>query len=175
MARKTIVKLDMKKWADSLFGQIEAEQTKRFVAYAERQMKSIGEAFNAWESSGNLIDSLCYAVYHNGRPAKMDYYRSPQATDTSELHEFSKEHREQVNGRALAERFLTDFKPSKKQGWEVFWAVLAPYWGYWEQGHYNVCFKQRVQFSVMAQQFDLVKETLEPKCKTTFVINVPTY
>ena len=43
----------------------------------------------------------------------------------------------------------------------VLFAILAPYWGYWEAGHNNI-FLGRVQFAAMTQFYDIIKGELKP-------------
>lgn len=171
----TIVRLNVKKWADGLFGKIEKEQTNRLLKYAEKEMRAIGNSFIAWEETGNLADSLCYAVYHNGKLAGSGYYRPEMATLPSKLHELSPAITKEVYGHALAQEFIATYQPTQKKGWQVVWGALAPYWAYWEAGHYNVLLKQGARFEVMTQHKDKIDGELSPKCKTTIQINVPTY
>ena len=62
----------------------------------------------------------------------------------------------------------------------VFFAILAPYWGYWEKG-----FNMKVgwegnrtaifqQFAVMSQFYDIVKSNLKP-ARTRLKVYVPKY
>lgn len=70
-----------------------------------------------------------------------------------------------VNGHQLAEEYLSRAESKCKSGeWKVFFAICAPYWGYWEQG-----FTMRgrhsskfVQFSVMTQFYDQLNADLKP-------------
>ena len=109
------------------------EQTTRLIAYAEQQMEKIGERI-AWNDHGNLLDSLCWAVYYNGNMRRCGYYRKSEAIEDTYLHALSKSIRQPINGHAEAQTFLAQYVPTEQSGWEVIWAVAAPYWGYWEKG-----------------------------------------
>ena len=56
--------------------------------------------------------------------------------------------------------FLQRSQPSTK-GWRVFFAILAPYWGYWESGHKNVMTDKFEKFAVMTHVYDEVKRELK--------------
>lgn len=150
-------------------------QTELLIDYADKRIKSIGSDFQAWDRTGNLLDSLCYAVYYNGIAKKKDYYRNKGAFDDAYLHELSKFPLKQLSdGRIAAQNFLANYK-ADGNGWEVVFGVLAPYWGYWEQGHINKLMGgQFVRFNVMAQQYDQVEKDLKP-AKTIFKVFVPEY
>lgn len=82
---------------------------------------------------------------------------------------------EPVDGRRRAEGFIEkESKNSKSGQWKVFFAILAPYWGYWEKGHHNVFTKKFEQFAVMTQFYDRVKEDLKP-ARTRIRVSVAKY
>lgn len=82
---------------------------------------------------------------------------------------------EPVNGHALAQDFIDKFAKKSKEGqWTVFFAILAPYWGYWEQGHNNRLARRFLRFQVMTEFFDQVKQDLKP-AKTRLKIHVEKY
>ena len=149
------------------------EQTTRLIAYAEQQMEKIGERI-AWNDHGNLLDSLCWAVYYNGNMRRCGYYRKSEAIEDTYLHALSKSIRQPINGHAEAQTFLAQYVPTEQSGWEVIWAVAAPYWGYWEKGHQNVMLKSFVKFSVMAHRYDVIRKQLKP-AKVRFHTYVPKY
>ena len=160
----------------------EVEQTERFVAYAKEQVQLMGieieQLITSQDgSTGNLLDSLCWAVWHNKHRKGMGYYRDPMAMEDSYLHEFS-QNRESVNGRFLAQQFLMQYQSNLtiNSGWQIVWGVLAPYYAYWEAGHINKLYGgQFVKFEAMSQRYDHIKAELEPKCRTHFEVQVPTY
>lgn len=151
------------------------EQTKRLISYAEERILQIGADFQSWDRTGNLLDSLCWAVHYDGKRKKFGYYRSQGATDDAYLHELSKPPLKQLSdGRIAAQNFLANHNPTTK-GWELVFGVLAPYWGYWEKGHINKLMGgQFVKFAVMTQHYDQIKSDLKP-AKTTFTVEVPKY
>lgn len=153
------------------------EQTNRLIAYAESEIKSIGndisvaQTRNNLDRTGNLLDSLCFAVYYNGKLQKHGYYRSRVAVEDSALHEWSRPTGESVDGHLLAQNFIAQYRP-KENGWEVFFAVLAPYWGYWEKGFVITHTGTHFEWAVMTSHLDTVKQDLAPsdvRLRNTFV------
>lgn len=70
---------------------------------------------------------------------------------------------EPVNGHALAEAYLAKApKTCKEHQWKVFFAICAPYWGYWEEGFRNVRTGTFMQFQVMTEIYDMMKADLKP-------------
>lgn len=84
---------------------------------------------------------------------------------------------EKVEGRKLALDYIAKAAGRGKAGkWKVFFAILAPYWGYWEKGFtmkgkHSETFQQ---FQVMTIFYDEVKADLKP-AKTTLSVSVPKY
>lgn len=181
-----------------------ALQTERLVEYAISEVKKIGDKMltynnaNNLDRTGNLLNSICWGVTYNGEKKARGFYRDAvthtytnrwgqergmgvQGGTSSFLHEFFGG-TEEVNGRQRAEEFLESYN-GKENGWSVFFAVLAPYWGYWESG-----FTMRtgggqssssrssrfMQFQVMTHIFDDVRTALKP-AKTRLTVYVPKY
>lgn len=161
-----------------ILNRISKEQTERLITYAKGEITNIGVNINSYGSAhhmdrtGNLLDSLCWAVYHNGKLKDFGFYRKDEAVGISRLHEWSKTQGQEVDGYLLAEQFITSYTPQTKSGWELFFAVLAPYWGYWEKGHTNIKNGSFQQFAVMTQFYDKVKADLTP-AKVTFNTYIP--
>ena len=161
----------------------EEEQTSRLVSYAKSQVELMGAEIQQIISSqdgntGNLLDSLCWGVWHNKRQVGSGYYQDVQAIEDSYLHEFSPSIRESVNGRFLAQQFLAQYGANihVNKGWQVVWGVLAPYYAYWETGHTNRLFGgQFIKFTAMSQRYDHIKNELGPRCRVDFNVTVPTY
>lgn len=175
MAGKTRVRFDRKALIRNMFKRLEKEQTKRFLAYAKEKIAEIGREFQAWDDTGNLLNSLCWVVFYNGRRKGFGFYDAPSATEDSYLHELSKPPLKQaVDGKNLARHFVSSYRPSIDVGWEVAFAVTAPYWGYWEEGHENILLGQHVQFAIMAEQYDAMSKELSP-AKVSFEKYVPKY
>lgn len=174
-----------------------ALQTERLVEYAKGHILLLGETISAYNSAnsmdrtGNLLDSLCWGVTYNGKYVDNGFYRNQTATMSSGMHEWWKggqvtkwkkgnavgwesvgaEHLPEVWGHDMAEKFLERQEKEGQSGWRVFFAILAPYWGYWEKGFnmkgsggWNGRF---LQFAVMTQFHDQVKQSLKP-AKVTF-------
>lgn len=162
-----------------ILNRIVGEQTKRLIDYAESEIKSIGTDIEGYSSThnmdrtGNLLDSLCWAVFYKGNLKKYGYYRREEAIEDSYLHEYSRNLRKSVNGHFFASQFIANYSP-KETGWELIFAIAAPYWGYWEKGHTNAMSNKWQQWSVMTRHYDVVKGDLAPS-KVTFNTYVPNY
>lgn len=160
--------------------EIDKLQTSKFVDFAEEETTKIAQLLVDWEDTGNLLDSLCWGVWHNKKLVRRGYYRKqPMAQLDSYLHELSPDRTISINGRFLADQFLAQYNPTIESGWEVVWGILAPYWAYWEGGHFNVLIGDSVQFFAMSQRYDHIKDVFEPtsngyiKCTVDFAINKP--
>lgn len=175
MAKKTKIKnFDAQKWGDKILKAILKEQTKRLVEYAREKIVKIGNrieeyhAGNHMDRTGNLLDSLCWGVSYGGKLLKSGFYRRQKADKESYLHEFFSDDISTmfpVYGRGLAERYLQKYgNNGRSKGFRVFFAILAPYWGYWEKGFtmrgsFGTTF---MKFSIMAEFYDEVKAELKP-------------
>lgn len=154
---------------------VEKEQTARLIAYAQEEMQRMGNLIsqiitNVDWNTGNLLDSLCWGVWHNKKKCATGFYREMQAEYDSYLHELS-QNKQPVNGRLLAEQFLQEYQDNLTvtDGWQIVWGVLAPYYVYWEEGHINVLFGgEFAKFDAMSQRYDHIENVLKPRCKTGF-------
>lgn len=177
MARGTRVKFESKKWKAALMDELSKEQTNRFINYAEDKIGEIGNQIELYSSennmdrTGNLLDSLCYGVYYKGILKKIGYYRNASSIEDSHLHEYSRPMGRSVNGRFEASNFISNYRASDNC-WELFFAIAAPYWGYWEKGFYHSPSGRNMSWSVMTYQFDLIKQDLTPS-NVTFSIYRP--
>lgn len=170
-------------------------QTEKLIEYAKEEIVKLGDKIQTYNSrnhmdrTGNLLNSLCWGVYYNGKRKGDGFYRDEtthskgiNGASVSFLHEFFKNDQEEVNGRKMAEDFIKSFKGTSK-GWTLFIAVLAPYWGYWESGFTlrsgggNSGIPRRtrfMQFQVMTHIFDDVRTALKP-AETHLTVYVDKY
>ena len=172
------------------------EQNRRLIAYAENKIVEIGDKIKSYNSkhnmdrTGNLLNSLCWGVSYQGKLIGSGFYRDATTRgawigdgyySTSFLHEFFGSQvftMYPVNGRQLAEEYIQRNGNTGSRGWKVFFAILAPYWGYWEKGFTLTSFgkeRRRRQFAVMAQVYDQVRRDLKPAKKYYFNVSVPKY
>ena len=177
---ETILRFNSKSVEKEILKRLTEEQTLRLIEYAQQQMEEIANSIqtypsaNAMDRTGNLLDSLAWAVYYNGNLKKLGYYRSQSAIGDSYLHEWSRDIKTSVNGHFFASQAIATHTPSISKGWEVIWVVAAPYWGYWEKGHKNVKTHSFQRFSVMSQRYDVIRKELKPS-KVTFHTYVAKY
>lgn len=176
-----------------LLKNLSKEQTARFIDYAQREIRLLGDMIQTYHSrhhmdrTGNLLNSLCWGVCHNGKLIEYGFYREAvlhnggrYGTSESWLHEFFQEADESINGRELAENYIKSQKKSGiPNGWRVFFAILAPYWGYWESGftmksNFGKGAARHMQFQVMTHLFDDVRMDLKP-AETHLSVYVPSY
>ena len=151
-------------------------QTARLIAYAKEELEKMVATKELGDDTKNLKDSIVWAVYYDGKrvPHGFGFYGNKEATENSFLHEYSK-HPQPVNGRALARQFVQEYTSTTSKGWEIVWAVCAPYAAYWEGGHVNPPKSGRVRYAkVILQRYDHIRHALTPKTRTTFAIHRPT-
>ena len=181
MATKTKVKFNARKVQEAMMKKVVKAQTERLIAYAQQEIAKMGNELlekmqgKPSDRTHNMLNSLVWAVYYGGKEAKHGYYRKSSSTKgDSFLHEISADPIP-VNGRKLAREFLDTYQPRETQGWEIVWAILAPYYAYWEQGHDNIFYGKFVKFDMMTQRYDHIKNTLGSIAKVTIDVNVPKY
>ena len=163
--------------------------TNTLISYARDIIDQIGKAISSYHSAnhmdrtGNLLNSLCWCVSYRGEIKGYGFYREANSLRYSHLHEWSKDAdwgiAEPVWGHALAKDYIDQYGKIFTEGWRIFFAVLAPYWGYWEDGftmrtgyHKNTSIFKK--FSVMTWFYDTITRDLKPT-RTTFKVHVPTY
>lgn len=168
------------------------EQSAKLVEYAEGRIMLLGETIASYHSrnnmddTGNLLDSLCWGVTYNGKYVGNGFYRPQRASMSATLHswwkggEFFHKNKNllerwtkvdaidlpEIWGHKMAQEFLDRQEKEGQNGWRVFFAILAPYWGYWEKGFTmkgNGGWGGRfLQFAVMSEFRDIIKQQLSP-------------
>lgn len=175
---KTRVKFSKAKAKKEMLAVAVKIQTERLAAYASKETNSIGDDIsvaptrNGLDRTGNLLDSLCWGVCHDGKVKEYGYYRPAEAIEDSNLHEYSRPMGDSVNGHFLASQFIATYNPSESKGWEMFIAILAPYWGYWEKGFVHKPSSRFFQWQVMTRHYDVVSQDLSP-ARVTFNTYIP--
>jgi len=188
MAKKTRVRFNAKALAMELTKNIIAQQNRILIDYAKEKITHIGAAIQTYhgahnmDRTGNLLDSLCWGVSYDGKLVKGGFYRKAAAHGESYLHEWFSgdvKYLIPVNGHALAEKYLQSYGNNGSKGWRVFFAILAPYWGYWEKGFnmksgFGSGGAKFHQFAVMTQFYDEVKQDMKP-ARTRFRVSIAKY
>lgn len=172
-----------------------AYNNMRLVEYAKETILKIGNKIKTYHSkhnmdrTGNLLNSLCWGVSYKGKLVDGGFFRDAvhntvrigdDITSESFLHEWFRDEKYAfpVDGRQLAEEYLRKVGNTGSTGWKVFFAILAPYWGYWEEG-FNMRTRGKsigfFQFAVMAETYDQVRKDLKPARKYYFNVSVPQY
>lgn len=205
MKQGKIIGFDAAKMAEQMMANAVAEQTRRLVEYAVSEIKVLGDKINSYaganhmDRTGNLLNSLCWVVTYGTSQKISGFYRTPKTgfkinrwgeergmgnrdSYSSFLHEWSDPTGEEVVGVQRAMDFIESFKGSSGK-WKVAFAVLAPYWGYWESGFTlrsgggNSGIPRRtrfMQFQVMTHIFDDVRMALKP-AETHLTVYVDKY
>lgn len=195
------VKFNANALRSQLTKQLVAQQTQLLVDYAKAKIVEIGDTIRTWHSAhhmdrtGHLLNSLCWGVSYNGQLQEGGFYRQASAHGNSYLHEWFSgdvKYLIPVNGHELAQRYLETYGNNGGQGWKVFFAILAPYWGYWEKGFkmksgggtvYKGTSRERrmpqktvgtYQFAVMTHFYDQIRTDLKP-ARTRFRVSVAKY
>lgn len=195
MGKSTVV-FDSKALAKDIFNNLVPYQTNLLIDYAMAEIKKLGDRIASYNSAngldrtGNLLNSLCWGVTYDGALKASGFYREEvHKTRTNRwgqtrglgvgggsdsfLHEFFKDDAELVEGRKLAKEYLQNVK-GKSNKWTMFFAILAPYWGYWESGFRMVTTNKRMQFQAMVYVYYDVIRDLKP-AKTSITIYRPKY
>lgn len=193
---KSVVVFDKNALAKKIFDNVVPYQTSLLIEYAKVEIKKLGDRIasyngaNGLDRTGNLLNSLCWGVTYDGRLMDGGFYREEvhktrvnrwgqvrglgvSGGSDSFLHEFFKHDAEEVDGRKLASLYLLS-KHGKKNKWTMFFAILAPYWGYWEGGFRMITTSKRMQFQAMIYVFDDVRKDLKP-AKTDITVYRPKY
>ena len=178
---------DSKKLAAEMMKNLSAEQTNRLIEYAKQTILEIGNKIQTYHSrnhmyrSGHLLRSLCCGVSYDGKLVYSGFYGdialkshttwNEANTTNSYLHEWIPEYEAfQIDGRQMAQNYIQRYGSagSGNKTWRVFFAILAPYWGYWETGFNMVHGKGKNkkssfhQFAVMTEFYDKVGKDLKP-------------
>lgn len=170
MASKTrIVGLDIAKMRETMLNNVVTQQNANLIDYAKKRVIEIGDTIQSrgykMDRTGNLLDSLCWFVSYGAKVIESGFYRQAVATRDSYLHELFEDDFKSmfpIHGRKLARMFVREWGAKYGDGWCVAFAILAPYWGYWEVGHKNVLTKKRERFAIMAEFWDTAKNDLQP-------------
>jgi hypothetical protein len=185
--KESKVIFDTKKLAAEMMKNLSAEQTNRLIEYAKQTILEIGNKIQTYHSrnhmyrSGHLLRSLCCGVSYDGKLVYSGFYGDialkrhttwwEKDTTNSYLHEWIPEYEAfQIDGRQMAQNYIQRYghMGSGKGSWRVFFAILAPYWGYWETGFNMVHGKGKNkkssfhQFAVMTEFYDKVGKDLNP-------------
>ena len=169
------------------------EQNRLLVEYAKKEIVKIGNKISTYHSrhhmdrTGNLLNSLCWGVAYDNKLKDYGFFREAVTRGDSYLHEFFKEREAYlVEGRYLAERFIKNYgRFSGPNRWRVWFAILAPYWGYWEEGFrmasegkgsksYGKGIRSFYKFAVMSESYDRVSNELTP-AKVKYETKPPEY
>lgn len=213
MAKSSLAGWNPETLKKQMMENVVAYNNARLVDYAKETIAKIGNKIKSYHSknnmdrTGNLLNSLCWGVSYKGKLIEGGFFRDAVLNDkgiakTSEsfLHEWfsgDEKYLIPVNGRQLAEEYLQKVGNTGSSGWKVFFAILAPYWGYWEEGFTlihggSVSSSGRkngkltkgykgargatfMKFAVMAETYDQVRKDLKPARKYYFNVSVPQY
>ena len=185
--KESKVIFNTRKLAAEMMKNLSAEQTNRLIEYAKQTILEIGDKIQTYHSrnhmyrSGHLLRSLCCGVSYDGKLVYSGFYGdialkshttwNEANTTNSYLHEWIPEYEAfQIDGRQMAQNYIQRYGSagSGNKTWRVFFAILAPYWGYWETG-FNMVHglgKNRKssfhQFAVMTEFYDKVDKDLKP-------------
>ena len=135
------------------------EQTKRLLKYAPKMLNLAYNERTFRNDTFNLADSYVWVVYYNGVPQGSGYlWNGRVATQDANYHHTK------VNGRVLAQTFVTRYVSNTK-GWEVVWAATAPYSTYLESG------TSRGRFYVITSIYDKIVSDFNDNAKVSKIIN----
>lgn len=168
MVKKTKVLFPKQTMYKRMLRFVVNEQTKRLCDYAKNELYEmiVSRDFNS--RTFNLVDSYVWAVYYNKKERGHGFVGGKMAHGESILHEWGKKvNQVPVNGRRLAQEFLTKFKATRaiENGWAIVWAACAPYSVYLDPA---AGASRTNRFFVISQRYDHIRGVLEPKCRVEF-------
>ena len=190
--KKSVVKFNAESLKRVLLAKLSQEQTDRLIAYAQEKIIELGNKIASYhrghhmDRTGNLLNSLCWGVAYNNELKASGFYRDAVSTELSYLHERDSDYTAYpIDGHAEAERYIRHYGRLGSGGgtWRVWFAILAPYWGYWEKGFTMRSgggesgiprSSKHMQISVMSQFYDVVSRDLKP-ATTTIKVHVEKY
>lgn len=178
MKKSKLIGWNPAKMRKEITANVVSLQTDRFIEYAEKTILDIGNKIQTYHSrnhmdrTGNLLNSLCWGVAYDGELKGSGFYRNASSVKESFLHEWGDYKGSfYVDGHAMAEEYIKKYgKVGSGNGyWRIFFAILAPYWGYWEEGFTfkGVRGEKFLRFAVMTEFYDKISEDLKP-AKTRF-------
>ena len=161
----------------SILRKVVSTQTRKLEKYAKQELHEMAKrvAGRYENDTYNLQDSLVWCLYYDGKLKSYGFYGGGRASKESYLHAFGYPTPVPVHGREEAMGFVTTYKPQSTSGWECVWAATAPYAGYLEGGFTMKHSGRRIQFYVITQRYDHIKNVFEPIGHVDYEINVPIY
>lgn len=145
--------------AKELKKQMAEEQTRRLLEYAPKMLNIAYSERTFKNDTFNLADSYIWVVYYNGVPKGSGYLWNARVASQDANY-----HHTDVNGRQLAQTFITRYTPNT-QGWEVVWAATAPYSTYLESG------TSKGRFYVITSIYDKIVSDFNGNAKVSKFIN----
>lgn len=137
---------------ERMFTAFTDKQTAKLLEYAPLQLANAYNGRGFKNDTWNLADSYVWVVYYKGVVQGSGYlWNNRVAQKDSDFH------KTKVNGRKLAETFISQYNADTINGWEVVWAATAPYSTYLENG------TMYGQFNVLSSIYDEVTNDFSGK------------
>ena len=130
-------------------------QTKMLLNYAPQALQEAYDSATFSNRTINLKDSYAWAVYYKGVRKGKGFLSNKEATKTSVFHG------EKVNGRQLANQFISKYVSNVTNGWELVMVAAAPY---------SVCLEGE-GFIVLSAAFDSVNKALLNSANVELILN----
>lgn len=135
-------------------------QTNMLLAYAPKELKKAYEGRTFKNDTMNLADSYVWVVYYNGVVKGSGYLWVGRTAQTD-----SKFHGTKINGRRLAQEFISRYVPNGTNCWEMVFAATAPYSTYLESG------ANGRKFYVLTSIFDEINTDFKGKAQLSKIIS----
>lgn len=135
-------------------------QTQMIINYAPKALNKAYQDRTFRNKTMNLADSYVWVVYYRGIPKKSGYLWGARAAQTDSVY-----HHTKVNGRKLAETFISSYAPISSNGWELVFAATAPYSTYLENG------TKRGRFFVLTSIYDEITYDFKGKANVEKIIS----
>lgn len=148
-----------KKVRKELFEQLAERQTERLCEYAPEALEKAYANRDFQNDTMNLADSYVWAVYYKGKLAESGYlWESATATKPSKYH------RQDVDGRKLADEFVSKYTPRSLRGWDMVIAATTPYAPILEKGNTG---NPARKFMVISAVYDDIVEDFGASARVT--------
>lgn len=136
-------------------------QTSMLLEYAPIQLKKAYQNSTFRNRTYNLADSYIWVVYYKGIVKGSGYLWGGRRANVNSTYGT-----QSVNGRQLANQFISLYSSGEISGWEMVLAATAPYASNLETGE-----SRTRQFYVISSIYDEVTSDFKGKAKINFIIN----
>lgn len=153
------IKYNWKGVRREIFDRMAELQTERLCEYAPEMLEKAYKKRDFLNDTYNLADSYVWAVYYKGKLKDSGFL-----WDTPEATKPAKYHGQDVEGRQLADEFVSGYTPQTLSGWDMVLAANTPYAPILEKGNTG---NPARKFMVISAVYDDIVEDFGTSAKIT--------